>query len=109
MNPEDIKKAEREGKEQEIQDKLGIEISNLSTLDDDKIDELYGVAHLTLDEKIDNIMECMETINSSDEDLEEALKVHTGLKLSEARAVIDDKLSERNKPKTRVDKILEII
>lgn len=105
--PEEIKQASREGKEQEIQDKLGIVVPD--TMDDEKIDIIYGIAHMTLDEKIDNIMECMETLNVPEDDLEEALRVHTGLKLSEAKIVIDDKIKERNRPKTKVDRILEII
>lgn len=105
--PEEIKQASREGKEQEIRDKLGIVVPD--TMDDEKIDIIYGIAHMTLDEKIDNIMECMETLNVPENDLEEALRVHTGLKLSEAKIVIDDKIEERNRPKTKVDRILEII
>ena len=106
---EEIEKAARAAQEKAILDNTDFDEQTLNSFDDDKIDELYGLVSMSLDEKINHIMDCMFTVGAPKEDLEEAVKTHTGLKLREAQEVIREKLEEKKRTKSTVDRIIELI
>lgn len=106
---EEIEKAARAAQTQKILDNTDFDEQTLNSFDDDKIDELYGLVSMSLDEKINNIMDCMFAINAPKEDLEESVKIHTGLKLKEAQKIIKEKLEEKKRTKSTVDRIIELI
>lgn len=104
INAQDI----RAGKEQALKTATGIENLDLSNLTDDELDSLFGQV-TNLEEKVDGIIDSMDAINAPEIDYEEAIRVHTGVSLKEAKIIYKSKLQERSKPKTGVDRLFEMI
>lgn len=75
-------------------------------LDDEAKDNLVNITLKGITESIDDVISCMESVNSSEEDIEEALRVQVGLKLEEAKEVYQDHLTE-TKNRSLVDRIYE--
>lgn len=98
----------RQGKEEVLKTVTDLENLDLSTLTDEELDTLYGIAG-SLDEKVNNIMDCMDAIQADEFDYEECIRVHTGMSLNEAQIIYKEKLRERSKPKSNLDKIFEMI
>ena len=73
----------------------------------ERLSNYYNTEKLSLQEEVDNIMECMTIMSASEEDLEESVKLHTGFNTNEAKQII----KESRKPckKDLADKILETV
>ena len=104
ISTEDIRK----GKEEILKTATGLENLKLDDLTDEELDTLYGIAG-NLDEKVNDIMDSMDAIQAEEFDYEEAIRVHTGVSMKEAQIIYKEKLQERAKPKTGLDKIFELL
>lgn len=73
----------------------------------ERLSNYYNTDKLSIQEEVDNIMECMTLMSASEEDLEESVKLHTGFNTNEAKQII----KESRKPHKRdlADKILETV
>jgi len=83
--------ANRESKEQAAQDLLGSENIEVNKTSDEELDNLVnGVMQLTtenVDQAVSDLINVMREMSSSDDEIVEALSVHLGFKLSEAKEV----------------------
>ena len=124
LTPEMIEAGNTE-KEEFIRSVLGDEVAD--KVDDNNRDALFGSAaqisqdlnlnerlssyydtdKLSIQEEVDNIMECMTLISASEEDLEESVKLHTGFNTKEAKEIIKE--SRKVHKKDLADKILETV
>ena len=124
LTPEMIEAGNTE-KEEFIRSVLGDEVAD--KVDDNNRDALFGSAaqisqdlnlnerlssyydtdKLSIQEEVDNIMECMTLISASEEDLEESVKLHTGFNTKEAKQIIKE--SRTVHKKDLADKILETV
>lgn len=124
LTPEMIEAGNTE-KEEFIRSVLGDEVAD--KVDDNNRDALFGSAaqisqdlnlnerlssyydadKLSIQEEVDNIMECMTLISASEEDLEESVKLHTGFNTKEAKEIIKE--SRKAHKKDLADKILETV
>lgn len=95
----------RQGKEEAVNALAGVDIDT-SNLNDEQIDQLIG--QLSIKESINQIIESIEAINGDEEDIAEAISVHTGFKLDEAKSIYHDILRER-KDENKLDRILEAL
>lgn len=73
----------------------------------EKLSNYYNTEKLSLQEEVDNIMECMTLMSASEEDLEESVKLHTGFNTNEAKQIIKE--SRKSCKKDLADKILETV
>ena len=100
VTPEDVRK----GKEEAIKKLANSENLDVSNLSDEEVDNLFG--HLSMTEQAKDILECMETLNASETDLVEALRVNMDVKLEEAQE-IKDMLFEEMKAEEDQKKLFE--
>lgn len=73
----------------------------------ERLSNYYNTEKLSLQEEVDNIMECMTLMSASEEDLEESVKLHTGFNTNEAKQIIKE--SRKPYKKDLADKILETV
>lgn len=73
----------------------------------ERLSNYYNTDKLSIQEEVDNIMECMTLMSASEEDLEESVKLHTGFNTNEAKQIIKE--SRKVHKKDLADKILETV
>lgn len=81
-----------EDKKEVLKKKSGVENLNVDNLSSEELDTL--MSKLGKSEDINELVECMTSVGSSENDILEAIKVHTGMKLQEAKNVYTDVLRE---------------
>ena len=101
VTPEQIRK----GKEEAIK-KIADADVDTTRLTDEELDKLLG--KLVIQEKLTDVVECLENVGGSKQDIYEAIPTHLGYKLEEAKDIYNDILQER-KTNNRLDKILEAL
>lgn len=85
---------------------IGAEKDALKNVSEEDLEKILGKAG-SMQEKIEDITECMKLVNGSEADLAEALLRHTDLKLEEAKEIAHDKLVESEK--LDLDALLEAV
>jgi hypothetical protein len=81
-----------EDKKEVLKKRSGVENLNVDNLSSEELDTL--MSKLGKSEDIGELVECMTSVGSSENDILEAIKVHTGMKLQEAKNVYTDVLRE---------------
>lgn len=106
ISDEDLEKVVTdEDKDEALKAATGVENLDVSNLSDEEKDALLGKVSESAD--IDEIIECLSLVNGSEHDIVEAIHVHTGMKMEEAREVYEDRLSE--KKASAVDTLYHIL
>lgn len=108
VSDEDIEKVvTKEDKAEAIKRDSGAEDLNIENLPDDQVDALLKnlknkeSSSSSLSESrsminsIDEIIDCMSAVQSTEEDIVEALKVNAGLKIEEAQKICNSRLTEK--------------
>lgn len=105
---EELNQASKEAKREDIRNNLNFDVPE--DADDQTIDLLYGLAHMgeSMD-SIEDIADCMETLEASEEDLVEALSVHGGFSIKEAREIVADRLREKKRRNSKTDKLISLL
>ena len=107
---EELNRASKEAKREDIKNNLNFDVPE--NADDQTIDLLYGLAHMdesSVEKCIEDVTDCMDALGASEEDLVEALHVHGGFTISEAREIVADRLREKERHNTKTDRLISLL
>lgn len=100
----------RQSKEKAIQQLSGIEDLDVSELSNEDLDFLLSkvINESSIYNKSCSIIECLSLLDSKEQEIVEELCVQTGMKLEEAKKVLDDVIQEKTAEPSQLEKILGI-